>query len=290
MGLLTPLKAVAASAFAKSGLSRGLLSAQRRLMRPYARAVNYHDVPPSLAGAFEEQLRFYRKHFVSMGPRDLRELLAGCWEHDKPGLILSFDDGLRSHAEVVAPALEELGLTGWFMVPVGFVDTPIEAQRRYARDHQIQAETFDGEDRIAMSWDELRQLDGRHVVGCHTYDHVRLAADLTEPELQRQIGAAKVRLEEGLGRPVKVFAWVGGEEWSYSSSAAEHIRNAGFEHGFMTNNAPIRPGSDPLQLQRTNVEAHDPDALLRFSLSGCLDLYYTPKRKRVNRLTRPPGA
>jgi hypothetical protein len=47
----------------------------------------------------------------------------------------------------------------------------------------------------------------------------------------------------------------------------------------------VRPGCDPLQLQRTNVEADFAPALLRFQISGALDALYAPKRRRVNRLT-----
>ena len=42
---------------------------------------------------------------------------------------------------------------------------------------------------------------------------------------------------------------------------------------------------DLLQLQRTNVEASDPPALVNLSLSGFFDAWYAAKRRRVNRLT-----
>ena len=54
----------------------------------------------------------------------------------------------------------------------------------------------------------------------------------------------------------------------------------------MSNNQLIRPGTDALQLQRTNVEARDAERIVRFQLSGALDAVYWPKRRRVNRLTR----
>ena len=96
-----------ASAFEATGLSRTLLALQRVALRPYARALNYHDVPYALAPAFESQLQFYARHFVSMNYQDLLSLHAGEWPYEKPGLLLSFDDGLRSHAEVVAPHVRQ---------------------------------------------------------------------------------------------------------------------------------------------------------------------------------------
>jgi peptidoglycan/xylan/chitin deacetylase (PgdA/CDA1 family) len=279
------LKRALAASFDASGLNRLLLSAWR-LRLPWARALNYHDVPPRLAPAFEEQLRFYARHFVAVGLPELDALRAGRWPHPKPGLLLSFDDGLRSHAEVVAPLLERYGFPGWFMVPVGFVDTPPGEQVAFAREHAIDCDVAPWPDgRIALSWQEIRRLDGRHVICCHTHSHRRLAASLTARDLEHEIVEARSRLEEGLGHPVRAFAWVGGEEWSYSAEAARVIRTAGFELAFMTNNAVIRPGCDPLQMQRTHVEAGFPGPLVRLSLSGFFDVLYAPKRQRVNRLT-----
>jgi hypothetical protein len=63
------------------------------------------------------------------------------------------------------------------------------------------------------------------------------------------------------------------------------IRAAGFRVSFMTNHAPIRRDTSLLQLQRSNIEGGDPLWLARFQLSGAMDVMYTRKRWRVNRLT-----
>jgi peptidoglycan/xylan/chitin deacetylase (PgdA/CDA1 family) len=175
------------------------------------------------------------------------------------------------------------------MVPVGFVDAPVGEQANFAREHQIHpAAPAAPDERLAVSWDDLRRMDRRHVIACHTHSHRRLSASVSEAELAQEILGAKRRLEEGLGHPVPVFAWVGGEEHSYSAAAARAIRAAGFTMSFMTNNAAIRPGANLLALQRTNVEATFPAALTKLSLSGFFDVLYTPKRRRVNRLTALP--
>jgi peptidoglycan/xylan/chitin deacetylase (PgdA/CDA1 family) len=146
------------------------------------------------------------------------------------------------------------------------------------------------DERVALSWRDLRRLDGPHEVCCHTWSHRRLGPRLTQAELELEIGQAKRRLEEGLGHSVRGFAWVGGEEWAYSREAAERIRAAGFTYSFMTNNAVIRPHSELLQVQRTNVEAHFEPAFLNFCLSGFYDVLYLRKRRRVNRLTAARAA
>ncbi len=273
------VKLAIARAFAATGSNRALLELERLALRPYARALNYHDVPARLAPAFEAQLQFYARHFVSIGYDDLLALQAGRWPHAKPGLVLSFDDGLRSHTEVVAPLLEKYGMIGWFMVPAAVLD---ELRPGQAPAHTVREPT--------LSWNSVLRMKDRHVIGCHTLHHTRLTAALTADELTTEIVVAKQVLEEGLGCPVPVFAWVGGEEETYSAAAAETIRRAGFRVSFMTNSAPIRPGADLLQLQRTNVEASDPPALVGLCLSGFIDAWFLTKRRRVNRLTAAGAA
>src|SRR5262245_3811037 len=104
---LNPLKLRIAQVLENTGLSAGLLAAQARLFRQRLRAVNYHDVPPSQADAFADQLRFFRDRFAAVGFEELEHLREGRWPHDRPGLLISFDDGLRSHADIVAPLLSE---------------------------------------------------------------------------------------------------------------------------------------------------------------------------------------
>ena len=273
---MNPIKRALATAFDVTGLSRGLLALQRAAFQPHIRCLNYHDIPPELADEFEDQLRFYAEHFAPVGRKDLLALREGRWTAGKPGILLTFDDGLRSHVDVAAPLLEEYGMVGWFMVPAAVVRN---APGGLETEHSVEEETLD--------YAGLRRLDTHHVIGCHTYSHRRLESSLTADELIWEIPMAKKRLEEWLEHPVDVFAWVGGEERTYASAAAEAIREAGFHISFMTNNALFRPGDDLLQIQRTNIEADFPPALMRFGLSGFLDVTYAPKRRRVNRLTAP---
>lgn len=270
-----------------TGLSRLGLEVQKRSLMPFIRALNYHDVPGFERDVFEAQLASYARHFEPVGLPELLSLASGDWPHRRPGLILSFDDGLASHAQVVAPLLEKHGFVGWFMVPTGFVDTPPAEQRAFAQSHAIHVRHPAGPDgRVAMSWDELRTLSGRHVIGCHTVDHVRFSRDHTPAEFERESRVAKRRLEEQLDTSVEVFAWVGGEEASYSSEGAAAIRAAGFRVALMTNNRVFRAGNDLLQVQRTNIETHYDPALTALHLSGLYDLLYGPKRRRVEALTR----
>jgi peptidoglycan/xylan/chitin deacetylase (PgdA/CDA1 family) len=198
--------------------------------------------------------------------------LAGRRKADKPGLLLSFDDGYRSNYDVAAPLLEEYGFTGWFFVSSGRMGSRAGASYRGGP-----AEEF-------MDFNQLRDLHARgHVIGCHTHSHVRLVDELSTERLEDEIVASRGRLEAGLGSPIVMFCWVGGEEWSYGSGAARMISSTNYRYAFMTNLSVLCQNSDPLWLDRTNIESDWPLTRVRFYLSGVMDFAYAPKRARLRK-------
>lgn len=275
-----PRKRFLAAALERSGaLGLGLYAQARP--GPYVRCVNYHCVTPQQADRFDRQLQWFAERFEFVDLKGLKSLHEGHWPYRKPGILLSFDDGCRTHAEVVAPLLEKCGAVGFFAVPSAFCGVPIAEQRAWAQAHAISAWAPEGEARVAMTWDQVRDLDTRHVVMSHTRDHVRLTDALGEAAIREQVFEGKRELEGQLGHEVHAFAWVGGEEFAYSAAGARAIAEAGFRLAFGTNNRPFRPGDDPLAIERTNVEAHLPLDVVGFQVSGALDWMYAPKRRRL---------
>lgn len=271
---LNSVKRFAAQVFDLFGINAFGHFVQSFTLFPFIRAVNYHDIPLASAKNFEDHLAFYSSRFVNVTYQDLIDFLeSGNWPHKKPGIILSFDDGLRSHYEIAAPLLEKYRFTGWFFVPAGWV---VEENDKYP--------PFVQADRT-LTPAQLLHLDKHHVVGCHTETHSRLISDLTPEELHDEILGSQKSLEKRLGHRVSTFCWVGGEEYTYTKAAADLIKQ-GYDLSFMTNTTIVRPDTNPLQLQRTNIEAENPMWLVRFQLSGLMDIAYYPKRKRVNILTQ----
>ena len=272
---MNQFKRLAAQVFDAIGINTLGHLVQRAALFPFIRVINYHDIPENQKANFEEQLAFYSSRFTNVNLQDLENFLEnGKWKHNKPGLIISFDDGLRSHYETAAPLLEKYGFTGWFFVPAGWV---VESEKSEKPEFVTTEES--------LTREQLLFLDTHHVVGCHTETHCHLSANLSAEKLSFEILDAQKSLENLLGHPVKIFCWVGGEEFSYSKMAADFIKQ-GYELSFMTNTAVVRPDTNPLQLQRSNIEAENPLSLVRFQLSGLMDIAYYPKRKRVNNLTR----
>lgn len=249
---------------------------------PYVRALNYHDTPEQFASNFRRQLEWYASEYVDCNQTQLRGLIAGGdWRSEKPGILISFDDGLKSNYEVAAPLLEEFGFTGWFMIPVAFLDAASDAQEQFAIDNRISHHGLHAGN-LAMSWDDVRGLERRgHVVTCHSMNHMRLTKNLTDAQFREEIIESKSQLESRLGHSVSGFTWVGGEETSYSAAAFRSIVQANYAEVFCTNCEPISAHHNPLFLDRSNVESHFSLSQVRMVLGGLYDRKYSAKRKRI---------
>jgi len=254
------------------------LAVQHMALGPrFVRVLNYHDTPQRWADGLERQLGFYREHFDPATPDDLEACLEGRWTGERPRLLITFDDGYRSNHDVAAPLLEKEGFLGYFFLPESAI-----AADRVAADAAFAASADEPEAR--MSWPDVRDLEARgHRIGCHTRTHVRLADDLPAARLADEITQAGRDMAARLGHPVEDFCWVGGEEWSYGAGAFDEIRRAGYRRVFMTNLYPVLPGSSPIWIQRTNVEASWPLEQVKFYLSGLMDVAYALKRRRLAR-------
>ncbi|MCV0424436.1 MAG: polysaccharide deacetylase family protein [Roseibium sp.] len=113
-------------------------------------------------------------------------------------------------------------------------------------------------DKLAMNWDEVRQLalDPLVTIGAHTHEHyamARLEASAARADVQKGLK----RLEEELGRRPKHFAYPYGKSHAVSMRDADILRDIGFASSVTT-----LPGV----LQSAN--ARDPMMLPRVSLNG----------------------
>lgn len=283
--MLKPFHVKKALAFAFDHLfiNQFLFSLQVHFSSPFIRAIYYHDISVDEVEQFERHIQYYSTHFSPVTYEDLIQFNnTKRWDKKRPGLILTFDDGHRSFFEVAAPILEQYGFTGWFFIPTKFLDIAIEEQNLIAKIHRIFPKSSKSEkDRIFLTWEHVLELDKKHVIGCHSFSHKRLGANLSSDQLHEEIITSKQMLEEKLAHPVDVFAWVGGEETSYCKQALNLMKEAGYRVVFQTNNSKIQKSTNLINLDRTNIESSFSLYLVRFQLSGVLDLLYTAKRNRV---------
>lgn len=197
------------------------------------RVLNFHTTPPSRRDALRETLRRWTARAVAADLAELDGFFAGgVWPDDRPRFLAVFYEGYADHAAVAAPVLDELGIPGWFAVCTAFVQCPPAEQEAFARSHfiAVSPEETDGR-RLALTWEEARELSRRHVVFPHTASHDGLAETVTAADLEREV-TEPVRLlaEHTEGRAAPVFAWMGGTPWGASGRHDAAVRAAGIRY------------------------------------------------------------
>ena len=244
------------------------------------RFVNYHDIFHSDIDNFRDQLSFYRKYFYLLNPDQIDAFRSGSITTNRTGLIITFDDGLRSQYEYAYPVLKDYGVEAIYFVPPSFIDAGIiNESRNFADAHQI--EYYDNPfDSISLSWEQVNILP---FVGSHTMTHCRMNSGLTKEEIAYEIVESKKKIESLLNRPIVDFCWVGGEENTYSNEAFKALLASGFERIYTSNNSIFDLKSSYKFINRNNVETCYPIFLVAFQTCGLTDLIYLRKRQRISK-------
>lgn len=233
----------------------------KKLGNNYIRVINYHDTTRENASNFEKQLKWYQKHFENVDYRQFEMYMENRnVNREKPGIMITFDDGMQGNYKIALPILEKYGFTGYFM----------------CSSYLIGKEKY-------MNYDELREMIKRgHVIGDHTATHHRMLINDSEEKLQYEIIESKKHLEEETNVPIQIFCWCGGEEIHYTKNAYEMIKKAGYKYAFMTNSAPVTKNTNALHIQRINVEDGWKEHLMKLQVCGFMDKHFEKKRYRVD--------
>ncbi|MDP9066270.1 MAG: polysaccharide deacetylase family protein [Pseudomonadota bacterium] len=198
--------------------------------RPLIRAVNFHSTSRAQAEHYDRQLAQYSRYFSSVNEDELDEYLAtGRWHKPKPGLIVSVFEGYRNSFDVLTPLIEKYGFIGWFWVITGFINAPVPEQLTFAEHHDIDMLTHEYPDgRYALTWDELRQLDRKHVIACHTRSHT-LLSQLTADVQRDEVVGSQEQFKKNLGHPVRAFVSLTGPAYGETPAIDRLIDAAGFD-------------------------------------------------------------
>lgn len=290
-GPASPVRDLGAAVLNASGAARvlGWVMNSRRLRGPLVRGVNYHETPETTRRSFADHLEYYQQSFDIIGADALLAFLEGTQTLERPGLLVSFDDGFKSNYTVAAEVLDRFGVKGWFFVPAAFpacAGDP-DAARAFVT-NQLYAGALPGhwrdEDVMPMSWDDLRDLVRRgHVVGCHTMSHVPLGPGVDCGQLQEEIIEARRVMEQELGAPVVAFCWPFGMLSSYSVEAFALVQ-AHYRLAFTTFGAPLSPGDSPYAVDRSHVEAWMPLARAQCAVQGVTEVYLSRRRRQFETL------
>jgi len=195
----------------------------------YLRVVNWHNTSRTDRGLLRAELAHYAGRYDPVLPGDLERLFeTGAWGRSRPGLLPAFYDGYRNHVTVAAPVCDDLGLRAWFFPPTAFLSVDPDQQEAYADAHDIDLVPEErGQDRLAMTWDELEVLSRRHSVGAHTAHHVPARTVVTEADAEREVHEPVRLLSEVTGRRPAAFAWLFGSPYDAASTAGRAVLAAG---------------------------------------------------------------
>ena len=180
----------------------------------------------------------YAKYAV--GINDFREQMQFLKDSGKPGInisqmlsnpgngvALSFDDGCETDLITAAPILEEFGFQATFYITVGFVGK-----------------------RGFMSRQQLRELaETGAEIGCHSMTHAYLT-DLSDAALEDEIGGAKKKLEDIVGRSVNHFSCPGGR---WDERVIQAAKEAGYASVATSQIGLNSPQTDPFALRRVAI-------------------------------------
>ncbi len=146
----------------------------------------------------------------------LKRAIDGSEDLPDRAALLTFDDGYRSVLEVALPWLVRFQFPAIAFVPTGFIGG---------------SNRFDGGAEpveAICDWDELRELDRNRVsIQSHGVSH-RSFSELLPAEQDEEVRESKRVLEDGLNRPVTLFAYPYGDIGTEPGRGPRQLRDAGY--------------------------------------------------------------
>lgn len=251
------------------GLARILLTKKGRF------ALNFHGIarrryehlpydcqPHHTLNEFWNTLQWLSRRFNFLSVQDFLYT-------DRPGVLLTFDDGHANNLNVL-PVLDEFGAQGLFFITAQHVRQPrrwlsfTHAQARRAfKDTahipaDIAADCYDG-----LSTEQLAELARSPwaVIGGHTESHPSLLA-CSQDEFQKELKQSADYLREISNQPVNLFAYPFGE---YDRRVAEVVAEAGYQAAFAVESR--RVGLPAFEIPRVDLYSARP-GYLSIKLSG----------------------
>lgn len=209
-------------------------------------ALIYHRIIPKSLSIYdftpeqlEGHLQYFKVHgYTPITALQMMEMLANPEQLPKKPVVLTFDDGHKSHYTTVFPLLRKHGYRATF-----FVYTDVIAEKSVKQ----------------LTWDELREMSREGMdIQSHTRSHPRLTQakrneshSAYHKRLQNEIYGSKRILEEKLQQKVGLLAYPYG--WFNREIEAMAIQ-AGYQGIFTVNWGVNLHTENPLRIKRRVME------------------------------------
>lgn len=208
--------------------------------------LTYHRIIPKVANIydytpeqFEEHLRYLRDNdYTPITALQMVELMDNPEQLPPKPVVLTFDDGHKSHYTEVYPLLKKYGFKGTFFIYTGVIAAKSEKQ---------------------LTWNELREMREHGMdIQSHTKSHPYLTRILKneneqayQKRLIRELQESKLIIEEQLQQKVELLAY----PYGWFNQAIENLAvQAGYRGIFTVNWGVNLPTDNPSRLKRRVME------------------------------------
>jgi len=185
--------------------------------------------------ALKEQVLYLKKHYVFLSLSDVSDFISGKREFDKPGVVITFDDGYEDILQTKEFFKKQRIKPTLFLL----ADTK----------HANYVELATGRP-FLQKLDILSLVKEGWEIGSHSNTHANLAS-LSGEVLRREVISSKGHLERWLSLRVRFFAYPRGK---YSAAVLACVREAKYDLGLTMDDGYIRVGSDVFTLPRVGVD------------------------------------
>jgi peptidoglycan/xylan/chitin deacetylase (PgdA/CDA1 family) len=235
---------------------------------PYGlRVLTFHNIDESSDGDYSlSRCRFLdclkllkNEGYRTIRARDIADTWPSVLQHDRI-VALTFDDGYKSHRDVVAEVLADLGMTATFFV--------LSSQLGGSSSHPA----LDEREPVFLSAGDIREMDAAGFeIGSHSHTHPLLGT--VPPERAREeISVSKQILEQELGHSITSFAFPFGRQGAYTKQTRAILEESSYACAFTQEGRRVRPGSHLLELPRTSIDRFDTWRTFQRKLHGHYEL------------------
>ena len=190
------------------------------------------DIQPHLdIREFSEIIEWLNENFDFLNPDQLLNT-------NKPGILLTFDDGFNNNFTNVLPVIEKYEIPAIFFITTQHVAKPNEwLHFAKTKIHRLQKEhnSIHSKDNISDWFDgisikNLKEMADSSIIeiGSHTISHP-LLTETSADQIENELVLSRTFLEGIIKKPVKYFAYPSG---NYNSLVISKVREAGYEAAF----------------------------------------------------------
>lgn len=232
---------------------------------PKARILVYHSIshdpmnPFSVSPEdFEKQVQFLSQKYNVISLEELVAYTRGERDEIAPrSVAITLDDGFEDNYMFAYPILKKYGVPATIFVIV---------ERIKPNDRPPGEAGY-------LSWDQIVEMSENGIsIGSHTLTHPWLA-EVSLQEARREIVESKARLEQRLGKPVRLFAYPGGRVCDFNQQIRTIVAESGYTGACVGLNGINGRDTDPYLLRRTKIEVGDGMEVFKKAMRGALDVF-----------------